>query len=127
MKLEKKLIIDENEILNYNYENFKPLLDLIPKIKATENFSSSELVTNFQKLAYESKIMIDFNWLDWQEGNVIAEKPDFDFSSLNVVSICKLITAVVQSESYVDEGLKDYFEEGIILDLLESLEQKVKV
>lgn len=95
MSFNKILIQDENEILNYTYQDLKPLFDLIPQIKLTEDFSSSKLVTDFQKQVYKSKFMVDFNWLDWEKGNVIAEEPKFDYSKLDTIGICKLITAVV--------------------------------
>ena len=120
-----QLITDENVIFGYKFEDLKPLLDLIPKIKATEDFSVSPIVQEFPKLAYESKIMIDFDWTEWSEGTEIVEDINFDYSTLDKVSLCKLLTAVIQSESYVHNGLVDYFEDGIILELLENLEKKI--
>ena len=120
-----QLITDENVIFGYKFEDLKPLLDLIPKIKATEDFSVSPIVQEFPKLAYKSKIMIDFDWTEWSEGTEIVEDINFDYSTLDKVSLCKLLTAVIQSESYVHNGLVDYFEDGIILELLENLEKKI--
>ena len=120
-----QLITDENVIFAYKFEDLKPLLDLIPKIKATEDFSVSPIVQEFPKLAYKSKIMIDFDWTEWSEGTEIVEDINFDYSTLDKVSLCKLLTAVIQSESYVHNGLVDYFEDGIILELLENLEKKI--
>jgi len=119
------LIENEKEILAYRKKDLKPLFDLIPLIKQTKDFSKSSIVQEFPKIAYESKIMIDFDWTEWSEGIKIVEDINFDYSSLDTISLCKLLTAVVQSESYVHNGLLDYFEDGIILDLLENLERKI--
>lgn len=119
------LIKDEKVIFGYTKKDLKPLFDLIPIIKTTEDFTRSPLVQEFPKLAYESKIMIDFDWSEWNEGTEIVEDINFDYSTLDSVSLCKLLTAVVQSESYVHNGLIDYFEDGIILELLENLKDKI--
>ena len=119
------LIENEKEILAYRKKNLKPLFALIPLIKQTKDFSKSPLVQEFPKLAYESKIMIDFDWTEWSEGTEIVEDINFDYSTLDKISLCKLLTAVVQSESYVHNGLLDYFEDGIILNLLENLERNI--
>ena len=69
--------------------------------------------------------MIDFAWTEWNEGTEIVEDINFDYSTLDRLSLCKLLTAVVQSESYVHNGLVEYFEDGIILELLENLEKQI--
>ena len=90
-------------------------------------FLISPIVSEFPRLAYTSKIMIAFDWIEWNEGTKIVEDTNFNYSTLDRVGICKLLTAVVQSESYVHNGLVEYFEDGIILDLLENLEKKFKI
>ena len=127
MSFNKTYIEDEKLILDYTSKDLKPLFDLIPKIKSTENFIESPLIDEFQKMAYDTKIMINFDWNQWQEGNKIILCPDFDYSLLDEIEICKLITAVIKSEDFIDNGLVSYFEEGIILDLLETLENKIKL
>jgi len=119
------LVKDEKVIFGYTKKDLKPLFDLIPIIKTTEDFTRSPLVQEFPKLAYESKIMIDFDWTEWNKGTEIVEDINFDYSTLDRISLCKLLTAVVQSESYVHNGLIDYFEDGIILELLENLKNKI--
>lgn len=119
------IIENEKEILEYKKKNLKVLFDFIPLIKKTKDFKNSPLVKEFPKLAYESKIMIDFDWSEWIEGSEIVDNIDFDYSTLDEISLCKLLTAVIQSESYIHNGLVDYFEDGIILDLLENLKHKI--
>jgi len=124
MLFDDYLIENEKEIFGYTKQDLKPLFDLIPVIKNTKIFINNPIVQEFPKLAYKSKIMIDFDWTEWKEGTKIVEDTNFDYSSLDRVSLCKLLTAVVQSESYVHNGLVDYFEDGTILELLENLEKK---
>lgn len=124
MSFNECLIAEENRILSYTFEDLKPLFELIPKIKNAKNFREYDFIKEFQQLACDTKVIINFDWANWSEGNEIVETSNTDFSSLDKVSICKLITAVIQSEAYIDNGLIDYFEEEIILELLESLKDK---
>lgn len=119
------LLSNENEVLNYRERDLQPLLDLIPKIRETKDFQGSPLIQEFQKYSYETKIMIDYEWSNWERGSKIIENPNFNYKELDLISTCKLITALVHSEICTKNGLVDFFEEGIVLSLLESLEQNV--
>ncbi len=105
------IIEKEKEILEYKKKNLKALFDFIPLIKKTKDFKNSPLVKEFPKLVYESKIMIDFDWSEWIEGSEIVDNIDFDYSTPDEISLCKLLTAVIQSESYIHKdrvGRADY-------------------
>ena len=123
MSYDSYLVKNENTIFELTKEDLKLLFDLIPIMRVTKDYKNSLLVKEFPELAYKSKIMLDFDWSKWDKGNEIVMDDNFDYSTLDKISLCKLLTAIVQSERYIHNGLIDYFEDNSILKLLESLEK----
>lgn len=115
----------EEDILNYSYKNFNTLFPLIDKIKENKKISE-KLIEDFLSEVYENKILVNFNWEDWKEGKEIIENENFDYNTLDILGICKLLTGIIQSESFIDGGLKVYFEDGTILKVLEIMEAKLR-
>ena len=83
------------------------------------------IVLRFLKVVYSIPIIISFDWVSWEEGRKIASNPDFDFDSVNLVTKCKLITAIVRNDRFCEGALVAAFESGLILKILESIEKEV--
>lgn len=115
----------EEDILNYSSAHFDSLFTLIDKIKENKKISE-KLIEDFLSKVYENKILVNFNWEDWQEGKEIIENEDFDYNTLDILGICKLLTGIIQSEPFIDGGLKNYFEDGTILKVLEIMKAKLR-
>lgn len=128
----------------YTYEDWKPLLELIPEIEASLQFGEwkggeeiedgvhtvgwcdpQPVVTRFRDAVYEIPVMIAFNWSRWNEGRVIANTEGFDFDTVDIVTKCKLITAIVRNDRFCEGALVSAFESGLVLSILRSIEKEV--
>ena len=129
-------------INSYTQEDWQPLFKLIPEIEKTVSFCKraqkdkgqvtqiphcepAPIVLRFLKVVYSIPIIISFDWVSWEEGRKIASNPDFDFDSVNLVTKCKLITAIVRNDRFCEGALVAAFESGLILKILESIEKEV--
>ncbi len=127
-------------------EDWKPLLDLIPEIekisisrkrrgrkRKSDNFivvplSESEIesiISRFLKIVYNIPIIISFNWVAWEEGLKIVNNADFDFDTLDIITKCKLITAIVRNDRFCNGVLTSAFHSGLILKILKSIEKDI--
>ena len=132
-------------INSYTHSDWKPLLDLIPKIEQTKSFgkaigggvdkdgvynipnwSSAKIVYEFLEVVYDIPIVIDFNWAAWDEGRKIASDENFDFDTIDIPTKCKLITAFVRNDRFCDGALAGAFERGTILKILKSIQKQLK-
>ncbi len=131
-------------INSYSMQDWKPLLDLIPKIAQTKSFgesfgggikdgvyylpnwSSAEIVYEFQEIVYKIPIIIGFNWGGWDEGRKIASDETFDFDKIDIPTKCKLITAFVRNDRFCDGALSGAFQRGTILKILKSIEKQLE-
>ena len=123
--IDKKMFsFDETSLLSYTYEDFKELLALIPKIKEKSKYKEEEILEELKKALYSSKVLVDFDFSAWEMVVKIAEDDDFDLSSLNILDLCKLLTSVIENSKYIQGGILEYFEDGTILNILESIQKK---
>jgi len=63
--------------------------------------------------------------MKWAEGQDILSKADYDFDSLDLVTKCKLITAIVRSDRFSEGALVSAFNSGVVLRILKSIEREV--
>lgn len=142
------MVIDEKDckdkIEALTHQDWKPLLALIPKIENTIKFGEwsgenadeeaviqfpycvpEPIVSQFLEVVYAIPIVIGFKWAAWDEGRKIASDVNFDLDAIDLLTKCKLITAIVRNDRFCEGALASAFESGLILKILKSIEKKV--
>jgi len=71
-------------------------------------------------------MIISFDWGSWDEGRKIASDENFDFDTTDLLTKCKLITAIVRNDRFCEGALVSAFESGLILKILKSIENEVR-
>ncbi len=143
------MILDEQDCADrinaYTIRDWQPLFAVIPKIEGTSIFGewaggekdkdgviqlpycvSAPVVSQFSEIVYAIPIIISFDWGSWDEGRKIASDEDFDFDTIDLVTKCKLITAIVRNDRFCEGALVSAFESGLILKILQSIEGEVR-
>lgn len=124
--------------------DWKPLLNLIPEIEKTSVFGEmrggeiiekgvislpylveSSIVSLFHEIIYKIPIVIDYNWVSWDEGRKIVNDENFNFDSVDIPTLCKIITAIVRNDRFCDGALVSAFESGLILKILKSIKHQI--
>ena len=138
---------NHTEIINaFTQQDWKPMLGLIPEIERTKEFGeiygpekisegeytlpvwlNGPLIGRFLEIAYKMPIIVGFNWSAWDEGREMASDPNFDFNSIDIPTKCKLITAIVRNDRFCDGALNDAFKSGLMIRILKSIEQQLKM
>lgn len=118
-------------------DDWRPLLELIPEIENAEVFGEekgggliepgvysfpywdqSALVSKFVQLAYQLRIVIDFNWPAWDEGRKLAAADNPKLDSMDLLKACKLITAIIRNDRFCDGALVSSFKNGLMPKIL---------
>ncbi len=126
-------------------EEWEPLLSLIPEIESTSSFGEwsrgssgnegafqmpwctpAPVVERFLKVIYGIPIVISFDWGSWDEGRRMVGDDDFDYDSVDLLTKCKLITAIVRNDRFCEGLLVSAFESGLMLKILRSLERSLR-
>ncbi len=135
----------KDEINAFTYEDWETLLALIPEIERTSSFGQwlgfnvdkdgviqlpycvpASIIDQFLENVYAMPIIIDFSWGKWNEGRNILSDDNFDFDTIDLVTKCKLITAIVRNDRFCEGALVSAFESGLILKILKSIEKEIK-
>lgn len=119
-------------------EDWDKLFSLLPEIKKTNKFGDcnpeksllapwtwDKIVSDFIHVFYDINLCVVFDWGKWEKGITILKQNDFDFSSLDSVTLCKLLTTIVRADRFNDGFLISEFERGTITKILETLKQNV--
>ena len=134
----------EEKVASMTPEDWRPLLDLIPGVEATDKFGEvsglgtnsqaifdmpswtpAPIVTEFRDIVCNLEITIPFDWGEWDEGRQMAGNPEFDYDSVGIPAKCMLITAIIRNDRFCDGALISAFESGLILRILKSIARQV--
>jgi|GEM_PF-501286 hypothetical protein len=85
------------------------------------NFVSSKLVDNFIKTVYGMRLIVNFPWMQWEEGGDILRDPQTDYLNLSPETLIKLLTRIVRSDRFSEGAIAGAFEKGTILKILLGL------
>lgn len=142
------MVLDEKDckdkINAFTHQDWQPLLALIPKIENTSTFGEwlggnkdgegviqfpycapVPIVSQFLEIVYAIPIIINFDWGAWDEGRKIASDENFDFDSTDLLTKCKLITAIVRNDRFCEGALVSAFTSGLIFKILKSIEKEI--
>lgn len=125
-------------------KDWKPLLDLIPEIEQTKvfgeehgfvevepgifNFPSwdnSPVLSKFEELTYELRIVINFAWPEWAEGRALVHGDMSRLDTIDLQTACMLITAIIRNNRFCDGVLIESFENGSMLRIMKRIREIV--
>lgn len=134
----------KERIYAFTHRDWQLLLDLIPEIENTRSFGEwaggdtneegviqfpyfmpTNIVSRFLKILYSIPIIIAFDWGAWDEGRKIASDATFNLDNTDLLTKCKLITAIVRNDRFCEGALVSAFESGLILQILKSIEKQI--
>lgn len=123
-------------------EDWNKLFNLIQKIENTSNFGMmeggnqitpgtvempfwdwAEITKSFVKISNDLKLVLDFDWGEWSEGKAMLKNSTLDFDSLDLVTLCKLLTTIIRADRIIDGYLMRSFENGNILKIIKAIKR----
>ena len=125
-------------------EQWAKLFDILPEIYSTKDYGQmaksekiaegvysfphynySSIAIKFIDIVYELNLIINFNWMEWNEGIKIMNERTEGFDDLDSVTLCKLITTIVRADRFNEGLLITNFNNGTIFKILEALKFQV--
>jgi len=86
-------------------------------------YEEDKIIQKFRDIAYNLKIVIPFNWMKWKEGEELYNR-NIEYLDLDIITLCKLITAIIRNDRFCEGFLIDAFENRKILKLLYAIKAK---
>ena len=125
-------------------KDWKRLFDLLPQIEKTEKFgeikggeklengsmadfywSWSEIVDKAFNVITELNLNPIFDWSSWKEGKSFLNDNHFDYSELDTITLCKLLTTIIRADRFNNGFMISCFESGIITKIIKGLQKNV--
>ena len=79
------------------------------------------IISDFRKLFCQQNWIIGFDWISWDEGRRIARNKEFDYSTIDFETKCKLLTSIVRNDRFHDGALESSLNSGLIINILKSI------
>lgn len=135
----------ENHLLTIEPQSWERLFKLLPEIESTKEFGElllvkklengsfqmpyfveSEIVREFVHIFCEINLCVVFDWGRWTERKEILEQQEnFDFSKLDTLVLCKILTTIIRADRFCDGFLISYFDNGTIAKIIKAIQQNV--
>ena len=129
----------EEGIKNIDFNILVGLTDFIPEIKKARDFGEidikeindltfyggfkySDLIQDYIKYCYDENIVVNFDWMNWEEGYNFMNSENRNYSEKNFSFLIKLNTYHLRRDRFSDGWLLEMFKQGEILKLLERIE-----
>lgn len=122
-------------------KDWKPLFRFIPLLRAKKGLGKwnspekEDGVTimpycvlgsterEFLKLVYRMRLVIPFDWGKWSEGRRLVRQ---DVSGLDLLTLLKLMTAIVRNDRYCEGALHSAMSNGVMLGILKAMKVRVE-
>ena len=125
--------------------DWQKLFDLLPVMEMTKEFGTmprmkknekgvfifpsmewAPVTTEFFKVVHELGIVPVFDWVDWEEGRLMLDNKDQDFSASDIITLCKLFTVMIRADRFMDGYLVGQLKRKNVLTLFGVTLRKVE-
>ena len=86
-------------------------------------WSNSFIVDKVCSIINELQLAPSFDWNSWEEGRLILESKDFDFTTLDTFTLCKFFTTIIRANRFIDGYLVYNFENGNVFKIISAIKQ----
>ena len=119
----------EEHLNQITKEKWYDLFSLLPEIKETKDFgnyiNNAKIVSKTLNSIYDLNLAPVFNWVDWEFGREVLGSSDFDYTGLDKITLCKLITCIVRSNRFNDGYTISCFKNGTFEKILIKLKKEI--
>ena len=89
------------------------------------NWESSQLVNKVVNTICTLQLAPIFDWSAWEDGKKILLQQEYDYASLDTITLCKLLTVIIRADRFNEGYLISCFENGIITKIIKALKKNI--
>lgn len=78
---------------------------------------------DFTDVMYELKLVVNFDWPAWTEGQKIAATGNYE--NLDRITLLKILSAIIRNDRFSEGALLNAFKNGTIEKILIQLKEKI--
>lgn len=135
----------QSHLITLKPHDWDKLFALLPEIEQTGDFGtlvggvpnengaaqmpfwdSAQVVNDFVRVFYDLDLGVDFDWTSWTEGEHMLSDASFDYTTLDTLTLCKLLTAIIRADRFNDGYLIVNFENGVVPKIIRAIQHNVE-
>lgn len=93
---------------------------------SSKDFDGKPIVEDTIQIIIRLNIMPVFDWMEWKKGYEILEDNSFDYSKLETLTLCKLLTFIFRTDRYNANYLYERFLDRSMVKILDQLAAAIK-
>lgn len=125
--------------------DWQKLFDLLPVMEMTKEFGTmprmkknekgvfifpsmewAPVTEDFFKVVHELGIVPVFDWMNWEEGRLMLDNKDQDFSASDIITLCKLFTVMIRADRFVDGYLVGQLRRKNVQKIISAIKNKIQ-
>ncbi|HZG01149.1 MAG TPA: DUF6508 domain-containing protein [Chitinophagales bacterium] len=106
-------------------ESGKAFLQVAPQPNTFPPFYNADITDNVIGVCYELGIVPSFDWTTWREGMTILQRSETDFTALDVITLCKLLTVAIRTDRFSDGFIVGLFHQGVMQKIIGSVQRSL--
>ena len=108
------------------------LFQLLPEIESEDDANKSmeedslyRIQSKLLDMIFDLEINPHFGWSNWDEGIAILKAENSDYSALDTITLCKLITTITRADRFNEGYMRWCIRNGVFTKLIKALQNKV--
>lgn len=97
--------------------------EIEPNVSTFAYWNQSPLTSEFVKFLYDRNLLPSFDWQDWKEGKKLMK--DQNFNDADIVSLFKLLTAIIRADRFIDGTIISAFQNRTIQLIVDAIKLKI--
>ncbi|WP_216629120.1 DUF6508 domain-containing protein [Sphingobacterium lumbrici] len=94
-------------------------------VKIYFGYTASDIMMETVDVISELRITPVFDWMSWSEGEAMIKDDRYDYTGLDTITLCKLLTAIMRADRFTEGFLGGCFKRGVIRKILLALQQNM--
>jgi hypothetical protein len=95
--------------------------EVIKGVYEVHHWDWTEITKRFVRIVYDLKLVLNFDWGRWSDGKAMLQNKDQDYSTLDTLTLCKLLTLIIRQDRFYDGYLISNLNNGTVLKILKAL------
>ncbi|MCX6274408.1 MAG: DUF6508 domain-containing protein [Bacteroidetes bacterium] len=140
-----ELINLSTHLKTLSISDWQKLFDMLPEMEITKDFGKmsrmkkndkgvlifpsmewAPITSGFFRVVHELGIVPVFDWKEWEEGRLMLDNKELDFSSLEIITLCKLLTIIIRADRFVDGYLVGQLKRKNVQKIIRSIQDKIQ-
>lgn len=100
---------------------FQEMAELFDAIDPMKRLREDEAFEQLHERLYQHKIIFNYNWMSWQEGQIALDKGNVDFPNCTLLKLTMYLTVIFRGDRFSDGTILKFYQNGTLQRIIHAL------